>query len=108
MLSLGFSPQNFISGNPRKPLNVPFNFMQIYQIHYLPASLRGKSQGFFSALSLFWEKHEPLNLKKGNSFRIHCKKRFTAPSYFSIIDIFEISYLPHFSQRETTFLLRNW
>ncbi|XP_070221264.1 CMP-N-acetylneuraminate-beta-galactosamide-alpha-2,3-sialyltransferase 4 isoform X3 [Bos mutus] len=38
MLSLGFLPPKFISGNPRKPLNVPFNFMQIYQIHYLPAS----------------------------------------------------------------------
>lgn len=38
VLSLGLLPQKFISGNPRKPLNVPFNFMQIYQIHSLPES----------------------------------------------------------------------
>lgn len=76
--------------------------MQIYETQYLPASLRGESQGFFfPALSLFLEKHKSLNLKKGNSFRIPCKKRFTAPPYFSIIDIFKVSRLPHFSQRES-------
>lgn len=70
--------------------------------------LREKKSKSFSALSLFLKKHKPLNSKKGNSFWIHYRKHFTAHSNFSIIDIFEISYLPHFSQREPTFLHRNW
>ena len=70
--------------------------------------LREKKSKSFSAPSLFLKKHKPLNSKKGNSFWIHYRKHFTAHPNFSIIDIFEISYLPHFSQREPTFLHRNW
>ena len=68
--------------------------------------LREKKSKSFS--TLFLKKHKPLNSKKGNSFWIHYRKHFTAHPNFSIIDIFEISYLPHFSQREPTFLHRNW
>lgn len=61
--------------------------------------LRGRNHSF-SDLSLFLKKHKPLNLKKGNSFRIHYRKCFTAHPYFSIMDIFEISYLPRFSPQK--------
>lgn len=74
MLSPGLLPQKFISGNPRKPLSVPFNFMQIYQIHDVPESSRKKSKSF-SDLSLVLKRYVPLNLKKGNASGIHYIKK---------------------------------
>lgn len=66
-----------------------------------------KSKSFFCSESVF-EKAQASKFEKGQFFLDHYRKHFTAHPNFSIIDIFEISYLPHFSQREPTFLHRNW